>query len=292
MYLMKFLISFRFNVIVILTILGITAPNKSDSQNKINEAKKNTIHAKYSKIAKASVLKSDAKRYKLVWADEFNAAGALDTSKWGFDVGTGEWGWGNNEKEYYTSRLQNASILNGVLKISAQKENFKNCKYTSARIVTNNKFSFTYGKVVARAKLPKGVGTWPAIWLLGSNVNTQKWPACGEIDIMEHKGSEPNKIYSTLHYPNHSGDKGDSSTIIVNNVCTQFHIYSMEWTPTSINFYVDDVKHKTFINTSETVFNHDFYLIINLAMGGLFAGPIEENFKSANFEIDYIRVYQ
>lgn len=228
----------------------------------------------------------------LVWSDEFDSPGSPNPSKWGYDIGTGSGGWGNNELQYYTDRQDNAVISNGTLKIIAKKENYSGSAYTSARLLTKDKFSFKYGKVEARAKIPVGVGTWPAIWMLGNNINSVGWPACGEIDIMEHVGRDLNKIFGTLHYPGHSGGNGSSSTTIISNATTEFHKYSMEWNATTIKFYVDDALFYTFTNNSTLPFNQNFFLIMNLAMGGNFGGSIDPAFNSATFEIDYIRVYQ
>lgn len=174
----------------------------------------------------------------LVWSDEFNTDGTPDPSKWGYDTGGG--GWGNNELEYYTSRSSNVSISSGTLKITAAKENYNGSSYTSARMLSKDKFSFKYGKIEISAKLPAGVGTWPAIWMLGGNFLSAGWPACGEMDIMEHRGSELNKIYGTLHYPGHSGANGNGKTTIIQNSSTAFHLYAMEWTASTINFLVDN----------------------------------------------------
>lgn len=225
----------------------------------------------------------------LVWSDEFNTAGAPDPSKWGYDIGAG--GWGNAELQYYTNRPENAVVQGGSLKITAIKENFSGSAYTSARLLTKGKFSFKYGKVEARAKLPAGVGTWPAIWMLGNNISTVGWPDCGEIDIMEHRGSELNKIFGTLHYPGHSGGNANGSTKIISNATTEFHKYSMEWSAAFIKIYVDDQLFHTFANSSSVPFNQDFFLILNVAMGGTFGGSVDPAFTDASMEIDYIRVY-
>lgn len=230
------------------------------------------------------------KKYKLVWRDEFNKDGLPDSTKWGYDIGGS--GWGNNELEYYTNRVENARVKNGTLKITTKKESYSGSEFTSARLLTKNKFAFTYGKVVARAKLPFGKGTWPAIWMLGSNIDTADWPGCGEIDIMEHAGNRLNKIYGTLHYPGHSGADGDGSTMMVKNVTGVFHIYSMEWDSTAIKIYVDGKLNHKVANSDKVPFNHDFFLIMNVAMGGGFGGLIDPAFKSAAMEVDYIRVYQ
>ncbi len=228
----------------------------------------------------------------LIFSDEFDANGAPDPSKWGYDIGTGSGGWGNNELQHYTNRLENAFVSNGTLKIKAIKENFSGSAYTSARILTQNKFSFKYGKVEVKAKLPAGIGTWPAVWMLGSNISTVSWPACGEIDIMEHKGSQLNKIYGTVHHPARFGGNADGGTRDITNATTEFHIYTMEWNATSIKFLVDGNVFHTVANTSSLPFNQNFFLIMNLAMGGTFGGAVESGFSNATMEIDYIRVYQ
>lgn len=228
----------------------------------------------------------------LLWSDEFNTPGLPDASKWNYDIGTGSGGWGNNELEYYTNRLSNAEVANGVMKITVKKENFSGSSFTSARLLTKDKFFFKYGKVEAKAKLPAGGGTWPAIWMLGTDINTVSWPACGEIDIMEHLGNDLNKIYGTLHYPGRSGGNANGSTKIIANATTEFHIYSLEWSPSFIKIFVDDQLLHTVPNSSSIPFNHDFFLIMNVAMGGNFGGAVDPAFTSASMEIDYIRVYQ
>ena len=225
----------------------------------------------------------------MIWSDEFNTAGAPDPAKWGYDIGAG--GWGNSELQYYTSRVENVVVQGGVLKINALKENFSGSAYTSARLLSKGKFSFKYGKVEVSAKLPAGVGTWPAIWMLGNNISTAGWPACGEIDIMEHRGSELNKIFGTLHYPGHSGGNADGSTKIISNATTEFHKYSMEWSASFIKIYVDDQLYYTFSNSAAVPFNQDFFLLLNVAMGGTFGGSVDPAFTNGTMEVDYIRVY-
>ncbi len=226
----------------------------------------------------------------LVWSDEFDIPGLPDASKWGYDLGAG--GWGNNELQYYTNRVENADVSGGTLKITAKAESYLGSPYTSARLLSRGKFSFKYGRIEARAKLPAGVGTWPAIWMLGDNISSVGWPACGEIDIMEHVGAQLNKIYGTLHHPGHSGGNGDGSTTIISNATTAFHKYAMEWSASTIRFLVDDVPFYTFSNSSGLPFNQNFFIILNVAMGGNFGGPVDPAFVSAAMEIDYIRVYQ
>ena len=229
--------------------------------------------------------------HSLVWSDEFNTPGAPDPAKWGYDLGNGSGGWGNSELQYYTNRPENVIVADGKLKITAKREDYNGAAFTSARILTKNKFSVKYGKVEVRAKLPTGAGTWPAIWMLGSNIDAVGWPQCGEIDIMEHKGSEPNKIYGTLHYPGHSGGNADGSTLMIQNASSEFHTYSMEWTATSIKFYVDNVLNHSYVNSASSVFNANFFFIMNVAMGGTFGGNVDGNFSQSQMEVDYIRVY-
>jgi beta-glucanase (GH16 family) len=227
----------------------------------------------------------------LVWSEEFDTPGAPNSSKWGYDLGNNN-GWGNNELEYYTNRPENVIVTGGVLKINAIKENYMGSAYTSARLLTKDKFSFKYGKVEVRAKLPAGIGTWPAIWMLGSSIATTPWPACGEIDIMEHRGRELNKIFATLHHPGHSGGNGDGGTVTIANASTEFHKYSLEWTATSLKFAVDDQVFYTFANTPSLPFNANFFIILNLAIGGNFTGAVDPALTGATMEVDYVRVYQ
>ena len=228
----------------------------------------------------------------LIWSDEFNTGTAPEPAKWNYDIGTGSSGWGNNELQYYTSRAENVNVSNGTLKIIARKEVYSGSNYTSARLLTRDKFSFKYGKVEARAKMPAGIGTWPAIWMLGANIGNVGWPACGEIDVMEHVGSQLNKIYGTVHYPGFSGGNAVGGTINISNATTEFHIYAAEWNDTAIRFYVDGTLYFSFVNNPSIPFNHNFFLLMNVAMGGNFGGAIDPAFSQTQMEVDYIRVYQ
>lgn len=227
---------------------------------------------------------------KLKWSDEFDVDGPPDPTKWGYDLGAG--GWGNQELEYYTNRTDNSIVSNGTLKITAKAESFNGSPYTSARLLTKDKFSFKYGKVEVRAKLPEGVGTWAAIWMLGDNISTAGWPACGEIDIMEHLGRQLNKIYGTLHHPGHSGGNGDGSTVNILNATSEFHKYSVEWSNETIKIGVDGIDFFTFVNAGNLPFNQNFFMILNVAMGGNFGGSVDPAFVSGVMEVDYVRVYQ
>ncbi|MEO7393649.1 MAG: family 16 glycosylhydrolase [Chitinophagaceae bacterium] len=226
----------------------------------------------------------------LVWSEEFDVAGSPDATKWGYDLGAG--GWGNNEVQYYTNRIDNAAVSNGTLKINLKKETFNGSTYTSARLLSKDKFSFKYGKIEVKAKIPAGGGTWPAIWMLGSNLSTTPWPACGEIDIMEHVGNQLNKIFGTLHHPGHSGANGDGGTVTIPTATTSFHIYTVEWTTSTIKFLVDNATFYTFTNNPALPFNQNFFIILNVAMGGNFGGAVDPSISSAVMEIDYVRVYQ
>lgn len=228
----------------------------------------------------------------LVFSDEFNTNGAPDPAKWGYDIGTGSGGWGNNELQYYTSRPENVVVQGGVLKINALKENYMGSAYTSARLLSKGKYSFKYGRIEVRAKFPTGIGTWPAAWMLGDNINSVGWPACGEIDIAEHLGRDINKIYGTLHYPGHSGGNADGNTIIIPDATTAFHTYTVEWSAASIKIYVDAQLYHTVVNSAAIPFNQNFFILLNMAMGGNFGGPVDPALTNATYEIDYVRVYQ
>lgn len=228
---------------------------------------------------------------KAVFFDEFNVDGAPDSSKWGYDLGNNN-GWGNNEAQYYTNRTQNAVVSNGTLKINLIKEAYQGYNYTSARLLSKGKYSMKYGKVEIRAKIPSGGGTWPALWMLGDNIDSVGWPACGEIDIMEHVGNQLNRIFGTLHYPGRSGGNADGASVMIPNATTEFHIYSMEWNASTIKIYVDNQLFFTYNNNSNSPFNQNFFFIMNVAMGGNFGGTIDPNVTNATMEVDYIRVYQ
>lgn len=226
----------------------------------------------------------------LKWSDEFDYTGAPDASKWVMETGTGQSGWGNNEEQYY--RAENANVSGGTLKITAKSEVFGGKQYTSARMKTEGLYDFTYGKVEIKAKLPTGSGTWPALWALGANYQTNVWPKCGEIDIMEHKGNEQNKVHGTLHMEGGSGSNGPSGNTTVPGLSDDFHIYTLHWSATKIIWSIDNVPFYTYNNNSGTPFNADFFLIMNVAMGGNFGGAIAPGFTSSSMEVDYIRVYQ
>lgn len=224
----------------------------------------------------------------LVWEQDFNS-GALDTAIWNIETGNND-GWGNNELQYYTA--DNVTVADGNLVITARKEATSGFDYSSARITTEDNFEFKYGRVEVRAKVPVEEGTWPAAWLLGANFDEVGWPETGEIDIMEHKGNDPGVIHGTLHYPGRSGGNADGGTTTVQNVSSEFHLYSVEWTPEEIIFLVDNEPYHVYENSPDSPFNKNFFLIMNLAMGGTFGGTVDPDFDEATYIVDYIKVYQ
>jgi len=218
----------------------------------------------------------------------FDTDGDLDPSVWNFDTGNNN-GWGNQESQFYTA--DNAVISDGNLVITAKTEDIEGFNYSSSRITTKDNFEFTYGRIEARAKLPEGGGTWPAIWMLGSDFDEVGWPATGEIDIMEHAGNRQNTIQGTLHYTGSDG-AGDGGSKTISNASSEFYIYTVEWSAERIWFLVDDEVYHMYENTSDSPFNKDFFLIMNVAMGGTFGGNIDSDFSESSMVVDYIRVYQ
>jgi beta-glucanase (GH16 family) len=235
---------------------------------------------------------------RLVMQDEFNTAGPINNTIWGYDIGTGSNGWGNNELEYYTDRPENIKVENGLLHITARKEPYLGSAYTSARIVTKGKFAQKYGRFEARMKLPYGKGIWPAFWLLGDNFDTVGWPQCGEIDIMEYRGQAPTVIAGSVHGLGYSGGNAISKSynLLNNRFDTDFHVFGIEWGPNYINFYVDNVLYNQITPndvSGQWVFDHPFYIIINLAVGGNYVGaPNSETVFPQTLLVDYVRVYQ
>ena len=234
--------------------------------------------------------------WELTWQDEFNDIPAdklPDATKWTYDLGAG--GWGNAEWQTYTKSSQNVAIdlVDGVgcLKITA---GFDGSTYTSARIKTQGLFEQGYGRFEARIKLPYGPGIWPAFWLLGNNKETVNWPQCGEIDIMEYKGQEPNIVHGTIHGPVLYGGKAITQTFGLEN-----GRFDTDWTEENIDFYVDETLYKRITRTEveskkgEWVYDHPFFIILNLAVGGNFSGyPNEFTIFPQTMYVDYVRVYK
>lgn len=237
---------------------------------------------------------------ELVIEDEFDTNGALNTAIWGYDIGTGENGWGNNELQYYTDRTDNVTVQNGVLIITAKEEDYNGSSYTSARLLTKDKLEQTYGRFEARIRLPYGKGIWPAFWLLGDDSNgSETWPQIGEIDIMEYVGDDPTKIFGTVHGPGYSAGESVSKSYELDSdrFDTGFHVFGIEWGPDYINYYVDDVLYNQITPDDvpgEWVFNRGpFYIILNMAVGGDLPGsPDAETVFPQTMLVDYVRVYK
>lgn len=244
-----------------------------------------------------------AQEYKLVWADEFDYNGLPDKTKWVYEHGFVR----NKEKQYYTvDRLENARVENGHLIIEGRKEaytapNGKQAEYTAASITTQDKAAWTYGRMEVRAKLPEGKGQWPAIWMLGTNIKEIGWPKCGEIDIMEFVGKEPNHIHGTVHWYGRVENKKTAQGKKIDAVepYKDFHVYAVEWSPEKIVWYFDDQVYHTFMldrpdlgTPEENPFTKPHYLLLNLALGGSWGGEIDDAMLPQKFVIDYVRVYQ
>jgi beta-glucanase (GH16 family) len=244
-------------------------------------------------------------QWTVVWSDEFDATNgsAPSSSNWVLETGGG--GWGNNELETYTNRTDNASIQDGNLVILAKKEPFTGTdgiarEYTSARMKTQGKVSWKYGKMEARIKIPYGQGIWPAFWMLGDDINTVGWPGSGEIDIMENIGKEPSTVHGTIHGPGYSGANaiGKAYSISSGAFSDDYHVFAVEWEPNVIRWYVDGTLYSTLTpanlpSGSRWVYDHNFFIILNLAVGGGWPGnPDSTTAFPQQMLVDYVRVYQ
>jgi beta-glucanase (GH16 family) len=247
---------------------------------------------------------------KLAFKDEFNKSvnSPIDSSKWTAEIGGN--GWGNQELEYYTNSIENAyHDGSGSLVIKAIKLTpplnltcwYGPCQYTSARLVTKGKFDQKYGRFEARIKIPRGQGMWAAWWMLGNDIDTVGWATCGEIDVMENIGREPNIVHATVHGPNYNGANGIGGPFsLANNqaFADDFHIYSTEWSENLLRFYVDGTLYKTITPSdipqgSRWVYDHPFFMILNLAIGGAWGGnPDNTTPFPGEMKIDYVRVYK
>jgi beta-glucanase (GH16 family) len=232
-----------------------------------------------------------------VWQDEFNIGVSPDATKWTFE--TGGSGWGNNELQYYTSGV-NSSISGGNLIISAKKETFLGRDYTSARMITKGKGDWLYGRFEVKAKIPKGRGTWPAIWMLSSDNIYGNWPSSGEIDIMEHVGYDVNKIHCSVHTSayNHTRGTQKTSTKFITDATDAFHIYRIDWTPYAVRGYIDGLPYFEFLNNNTGFtawpFNKPFHLLLNVAVGGNWGGlqGVDNTAFPTTMQVDYVRVYK
>ncbi|WP_304145302.1 glycoside hydrolase family 16 protein [Mesoflavibacter zeaxanthinifaciens] len=236
----------------------------------------------------------EEKQENIVFFEDFNTEN-LNENHWNYELGNGcpnLCGWGNNERQYYTK--ENVSIKDGNLVITATKDS---TKYYSGRITTKDKVEFTYGTVEVKAKLPLGHGLWPAIWMLGSDIEEVGWPACGEIDIMEYVGKTPHEIHTTLHTPSSFGQSINTNVETLENIEEGFHVYKTNWSKDAIKFYIDNQLVYTFSpeekDKKNYPFNKPFFVILNMAIGGSFGGPdVDDSIFPQQFIIDYIKIYQ
>ena len=252
----------------------------------------------------AILLFSCDKGRKLVWSDEFDGTGAPDTAKWGYDVGDGcpaSCGFGNNELQYYTRDPKNVRMEGGNLIIEARQDSVGGRGFTSTKIISKQKGDWRYGRFEIKARLPRGKGTWPAIWMLPTDWKYGGWPSSGEIDIMEHVGYDPGVIHGTIHTEayNHVKHTQKGGTILVADAQDSFHVYSVDWEPDKMDFYVDDEKYFSVLRDPQEdykgwPFDQRFYLIMNIAVGGNWGGAqgVDPAIWPQRMEIDYVRVYQ
>ncbi|HQW44853.1 MAG: glycoside hydrolase family 16 protein [Chitinophagaceae bacterium] len=241
------------------------------------------------------------REWELVWSDDFTgtAGTSPDNAKWSFDIGTGINGWGNSELQYYTNRPSNAQKDgSGNLVITARSESYAGSGFTSARIKTKNLFEQSYGRFEARIKTPTGPGLWPAFWMLGSNIDATPWPQCGEIDIMEQRGQEPFITHGSVHGPGYSGANAKTKAYALANgrFDTDYHIYAIEWGENYIDYFVDNFLYQRITPddvTGQWVYDHPFFIILNVAVGGNFVGfPTTGTPFPQSMYVDYVRVYK
>jgi len=301
---------FLFALLVLLTVSCNKAKDSSDDNN-------STIN--YNDNNSTTPVQTYVFNNELVWGDEFDVDGSISLDKWNIEtVAPNNGSWWNGELQYYTDKENNIKIEDGLLKITAKYESFNGKNYTSARINTQDKYEFTYGRVELRAKLPNWEGMWPAFWLLGANYDVIDWPYCGELDVLEHGDyikestvDDPGLISSAVHYGplDHKSQyenipntffmaTGQENFVraekIIENPFDQFHTYAIQWAPDKIQFFIDDDMYFEFpLQAQHSPFDKPFFLILNLAVGGHWTdGYVAPGFDQATYEIDYVRVYQ
>jgi beta-glucanase (GH16 family) len=248
--------------------------------------------------------RQEDKDRKLVWSDEFEQQGAPDPAKWSYDLGDGcpnSCGWGNNELEYYTKDPKNVRVENGRLIIEAHRDSLGGKAYTSTRIVSRGQGDWTYGRIEVKAKLPRGRGTWPAIWMLSTDWKYGGWPESGEIDIMEHVGHDPGVIHGTIHTEAYNHIKGTQKEgkITIADAQDTFHVYAIDWSENKIDFFVDDRLYHTVTRDPKDdfkgwPFDQRFHLIMNIAVGGNWGGAqgVDDSIWPQRMEVEYVRIYQ
>jgi len=301
---------FLFALLVLLTVSCNKAKDSSDDNN-------STIN--YNDNNSTTPVETYVFNNELVWGDEFDVDGSISLDKWNIEtVAPNNGSWWNGELQYYTDKENNIKIEDGLLKITAKYESFNGKNYTSARINTQDKYEFTYGRVELRAKLPNWEGMWPAFWLLGANYDVIDWPYCGELDVLEHGDyikestvDDPGLISSAVHYGplDHKSQyenipntffmaTGQENFVraekIIENPFDQFHTYAIQWAPDKIQFFIDDDMYFEFpLQAQHSPFDKPFFLILNLAVGGHWTdGYVAPGFDQATYEIDYVRIYQ
>jgi len=302
------------NFLIVLLVFLIASCNKAKDSSDNNNS---TIN--YNDNNSTTPVETYVFNNELTWSDEFDVDGSISLDKWNTEtVAPNNGSWWNGELQYYTDKENNIKIEDGLLKITAMYESFNGKNYTSARINTQDKYEFTYGRVELRAKLPNWEGMWPAFWLLGANYDVIDWPYCGELDILEHgdyiKDStidDPGLISSAVHYGplDHKSQyenipntffmaTGQENFVraekIIDNPFDQFHTYALQWAPNKIQFFIDDEMYFEFpLQAQHSPFDKPFFLILNLAVGGHWTeGYVAPGFDQATYEIDYVRVYQ
>lgn len=302
------------NFLIVLLVFLIASCNKPKDSSDDNNS---TIN--YNDNNSTTPVETYVFNNELTWSDEFDVDGSISLDKWNTEtVAPNNGSWWNGELQYYTDKENNIKIEDGLLKITAMYESFNGKNYTSARINTQDKYEFTYGRVELRAKLPNWEGMWPAFWLLGANYDVIDWPYCGELDILEHgdyiKDStidDPGLISSAVHYGplDHKSQyenipntffmaTGQENFVraekIIDNPFDQFHTYALQWAPNKIQFFIDDEMYFEFpLQAQHSPFDKPFFLILNLAVGGHWTeGYVAPGFDQATYEIDYVRVYQ
>jgi beta-glucanase (GH16 family) len=246
---------------------------------------------------------TNAQAWELVWSDEFNYTGAPDSEKWNLEIHPSA--WTNAELQSYTNRLENVRVEDSILIIEALKDNYEGSTYTSGRLNSANKGDILYGRIEIRAKLPSGLGTWPAIWMMSTDTEYGNWPYSGEMDIMEHVGFDPGKVHASTHTKDHNFNLETQKTALtdLSTFSSEYHIYGLEWTPTEIKVFIDD--NYFFTSTKDASwdwqkwpFDKKFHIILNLAYGGNWGGAkgiddaIFERTEGVRMEVDYVRLYK
>jgi len=282
---------------IFLIIIFIIATTGCVPETVFKEDEKMTQFSGEEEIISEGIPEPAEEKWVLVWSDEFNGTG-INRDNWSFDIGTGNNGWGNNELQYYTDRPGNIRIEDGALVIEARKEDYEDSKYTSARIKTEHKKFWTYGKIEARIKLPRGKGIWPAFWMLGESFNATNWPGCGEIDIMEMigGGSNDGTCHCAIYWDKDGLVSAAGSTILPDGIfADDYHVFGIDWDKEAIRWFLDGKKYHTenITNEDQSELHDNFFIILNCAVGGNWPGsPLKSTIFPQKMLVDWVRVYQ